>query len=114
MARKKKTTTTRVTRLEARTRAYGMFTQVAFLVFCLAVGFVILAAALPQKRKLAVLESQLKAEQAREASIIASKEDLASEFRAIRQDPAYLEIQARDRLDYFKEGERVLRIKREN
>ena len=112
MARKKKTTTTRVTRLEARTRAYGMFTQVAFLVFCLAIGFVILAAALPQRKKLALLETRLKQEQAREATVLEAKEDITSEFRAIRQDTAYLEIQARDRLDYYKQGEKVLRIKR--
>lgn len=112
MARKRKTITGRVTRLEARTRAYGMFTQVAFLVFCLAIGFVILAAAFPQKQKLAELEGRLKAEQAREAAVVAVKEDLASEFKAIRQDREFLEIQARDRLDYYREGERVLRIKR--
>ena len=114
MARKKKITTTRVTRLEARTRTYGVFTQVAFLVFCLAIGFVILSAAFPQREKLALLETKLKAEQAREASIIAAKEDITSEYRAIRQDPAYLEIQGRDRLDYYREGEKVLRIKRAN
>ncbi len=114
MARKKNIPTTRVTRLEARTRTYGVFTQVAFLVFCLAIGFVILAAAFPQREKLALLETKLKAEQAREASIIAVKEDITSEYRAIRQDPAYLEIQGRDRLDYYREGEKVLRIKRAN
>ena len=114
MAREKKITTTRVTRLEARTRAYGVFTQVAFLVFCLAIGFVILAAAFPQGEKLALLETKLKVEQAREAAIIAVKDDITSEFRAIRQDPAYLEIQGRDRLDYYREGEKVLRIKRAN
>lgn len=114
MARKKKITTGRVTRLEARTRAYGVFTQIAFLVFCLAIGFVILAAAFPQREKLALLETKLKAEQAREAAIIAMKEDITSEYRAVRQDPAYLEIQGRDRLDYYREGEKVLRIKRAN
>lgn len=113
MAHKRKTTT-RVTRLEARTRTYGVFTQVAFLVFCLAIGFVILAAAFPQRERLTLLETRLKAEQARETSILAKKDDIASEFRAIRQDPAYLEIQARDRLDYYREGEKVLRIKRAN
>lgn len=114
MTRKRNITTARVTRLEARTRTYGVFAQVAFLVFCLAIGFVILAAAFPQREKLAQLETKLKAEQAREAAIVASKEDITSEFRAIRQDPAYLEIQGRDRLDYYREGEKVLRIKRAN
>jgi len=112
MARKQKITTGRVARLEARTRAYGMFSQVAFLVFCLAIGFVILAAAFPQRQKLAVLESRLKAEQAREAAVLAMKEDVTSELRAVRQDREYLEIQARDRLDYYRQGEKVLRIKR--
>jgi cell division protein FtsB len=35
------------------------------------------------------------------------------ELRALRQDRAFLEIQARDRLDYFREGERVLRFRRD-
>ena len=32
------------------------------------------------------------------------------ELRALREDPAFLEIQARDRLDYCGEGERVLKL----
>lgn len=112
MASKQKITTGRVARLEARTRAYGMFSQVAFLLFCLAIGFVILAAAIPQRQKLAELEGRLKAEQAREAAVLAVKEDVNSELRAVREDQEYLEVQARDRLDYYREGEKVLRIKR--
>jgi cell division protein FtsB len=114
MAQRKKLITTRVTRLEARTRTCGAFAHVAFFVFCLAIGFVILAAAFPQREKLALLETRLKTEQLHEATVLAAKEDISAEFRAIRQDPAYLEIQARDRLDYYREGEKVLRIKRVN
>jgi hypothetical protein len=33
------------------------------------------------------------------------------ELRALKEDPAFLEIHARDRLDYYREGERVLKFK---
>ncbi len=81
--------------------------------FCLAIGFVVVATAIPQRRELDKLELKLKAAKVREQAVLADREYHFIEHRALREDPAFLEIHARDRLDYFREGERVLRFKRE-
>lgn len=85
----------------------------AFVSFCMAVGFVVVATAFPQRRELERLEAKLKIAQEHEATIVADKEYHEIEYRALREDPAFLEIHARDRLDYYREGERVLKFRSE-
>jgi cell division protein FtsB len=80
---------------------------------CVALGFVVVATAFPQRRTLEKLEANLKLAQERERLVAAERDYRRIELRALREDPAYLEIQARDRLDYFREGERVLRFRRD-
>ena len=82
------------------------------LCICLAVAFglLIAATAAPQKRELGKLEMQLRAVQEREDETLARKEHKEIELQALREDPGYLEIQARDRLNYYRPGERVLRF----
>ncbi len=110
---KQKITGVKLTRLEARTRVIQRASHFGFLVFCLAIGFVVVATAIPQRRELDKLELKLKASKAREQAVLADREYHFIEHRALREDPTFLEIHARDRLDYFREGERVLRFKRE-
>jgi hypothetical protein len=43
--------------------------------------------------------------------VVAQRDHRNIELRALREDPMFLEIHARDRLDYCREGERVLRFK---
>jgi cell division protein FtsB len=102
----------KVTRLEARTRAIGALNRVGFAAFCVAGGFVVVASALPQKRELDVLEGRLRETQARERAVKEEKDDRLAQFKALKEEPSYLELQARDRLDVCREGERVLRFKR--
>lgn len=103
----------KLTRLEARTRVIQGAGKLALMACCLALGFVVVATAFPQRRELAKLEANLKAAQARERMIVAERDYWSIQLRALREDPAFLEIQARDRLDYFREGERVLRFRRD-
>lgn len=103
----------KLTRLEARTRVIQGAVKLALMAFCLALGFVVFATAFPQRRKLEKLESHLKLSQEREALVRSERDCRVIELRALREDPAYLEIHARDRLDYFREGERVLRFRRD-
>lgn len=112
MAKRRQVVPGKVTRLEARTRALRAVNRVVFAVFALSAGFVVVAAALPQKRHVELAEQKVSEAKQREAAAVAEKEDRAAEYRALKEDPAYLELQARDRLDFFREGERVLRIKR--
>lgn len=103
----------KLTRLEARTRMIRGAGRLVFIAFGVALGFVVLATAVPQKRELDKLEDRLVLAQERERLANAQREQRRIELRALREDPAYLEIHARDRLDYCRDGERVLRFRRD-
>lgn len=103
----------KLTRLEARTRMIRGAGRLVFIAFGVALGFVVLATAVPQRRELAKLETRLEQAKDRERVILAEREQRSIELRALREDPAYLEIHARDRLDYCREGERILRFQRD-
>ena len=100
-----------MTRLEARTRVIQGAGRLAFVGFCMAIGFVVVATAFPQRRALEKLEAKLELAKQREATVLADREYHQIEHRALREDPAFLEIHARDRLNYYREGERVLKFK---
>ena len=100
----------KLARLEARTRVIEGAWKLAFVAFCVAVGFVVVATAFPQRRELGELEKKLRLAEEQEESVLAEKEYHQVEYRALREDPSFLEIHARDRLDYYREGERVLKF----
>lgn len=110
---KRKLAGVKLTRLEARTRVIRGANRVAMVMFCISIGFVVVATAFPQRRELAKLEAKLELAKERERSVAADKEYHEIEYRALREDPAFLELQARDRLDYYREGERVLKFRHE-
>lgn len=112
MARKR-IAASKLTRLEARTRVIQGAGKFALMACCLALGFVMVATAFPQRRTLAKLEANLKHAQQRERMVVRERDFRHIELRALREDPEFLEIQARDRLDYFHDGERVLRFRRD-
>ena len=112
MAKKRKEAVM-LTRLEARTRVIRGAGKLALIACCLSLGFVVVATAFPQRRELEKLEAKLKLARDRERTVTAERDHRRIELRALREDPAYLEIQARDRLDYCREGERVLRFRRD-
>lgn len=103
----------KLTRLEARTRVIQGFSRVLFMVFCVAIGFVVVATAVPPWRVVKKLEVSLEAAKQREAKVLAEQEYHQIEYIALREDPAFLEIHARDRLGYYREGERVLKFSNE-
>ena len=79
----------------------------------MSIGFVVVATAFPQLRELEKLEGKLKLAKDREATVLADREYHQVEYRALREDPEFLEIHARDRLDYYREGEKVYKFRRE-
>jgi hypothetical protein len=103
----------KLTRLEARTRAIRGAGRMVFIAFGVALGFVVVATAVPQRRELVKLEERLELAREREEAVIAERDQRQVELKALREDPSYLEIHARDRLDYCREGERVLRFRRD-
>ena len=75
---------------------------------CVAVAIL----ALPQVRELRRMEGELAKVQAREERTMDEKDRKSRELAAMRDDPEYLELMARDRLDLYKPGEKVIRVKR--
>lgn len=110
---KRKTVNVKLVQLEARTRVIQGAGRVVFVAFCMAIGFVVVATAFPQRREMIRMEAKLEVAKAREQKVLAELEYHQIEHQALREDPAFLEIQARDRLDYYQEGERVLKFSRE-
>jgi cell division protein FtsB len=106
-------TTDGLRRLESRVQVIQGLRRLVFILFCASFGFLVVATALPQKRLLDKLEGKLAATKQNERRILAEQSQRRIELRALREDPAYLEIHARDRLDYCGEGERVLRFRRD-
>lgn len=102
----------RVARMEARTRFLRGMLTFGVLVVGVALGFVVLASALPQKRLLAENETRLAEAKQREAGWLAECDYRRSKFQALREEPAYIELHARDRLDVYQPGERIFRIQR--
>ena len=111
-ARRKKTTSVKLKRLEAQTRVICTFNRIIFAVMALVLGMAVVASALPQKRKLEELERKLALVQEDEARVRAEKEHREIEYRAMKEDTAFLELKAMDRLNLHREGERIYRIKR--
>jgi hypothetical protein len=103
----------KLTRMEARTRAIQGVSKLALIACCLSLGFVVVATAFPQRRTLEKLEAKLALAKENEREVVSEKDHRNIELRALREDPAFLETHARDRLDYCREGERVLRFKRD-
>ncbi len=89
------------------------FVRLALAALGLAVGYLVLAMSVPQQQRLAALEEKLANARAREKEAVGKKERAEIEFRALQEDQEFLETHARDRLDYYREGEKVLRFRRD-
>jgi septum formation inhibitor-activating ATPase MinD len=116
-ARRKKTTKSKsenvkLKRLEAQTRVICTFNRIIFAVMALVLGMAVVASALPQKRKLEDLQFQLARVQEEEKQVQAEKEYREIEYRAMKEDPEYRELKARDRLNLHREEERIFRVRR--
>ncbi len=100
----------KLARLEARLKFLRGTVHLLFFALCLSVGFVVYASGFRQRRHLEELEGKLALAQQHEKDVLADLEYHQIEHRALKGDPAFLEIQARDRLNFYREGERVLKF----
>ncbi|MFM2196823.1 MAG: hypothetical protein RLZZ505_255 [Verrucomicrobiota bacterium] len=107
---KKRITADKLARVEFTTRCIQRLNQGLYLCMAVAFGLLIAATAAPQKKEYDKLQAQLRTAQERERETLARKEHQRIELLALREDTAYLEVQARDRLNFYREGERVLRF----
>jgi cell division protein FtsB len=97
--------------LQTRTRFFVFCQRVLMLAMGLSVGLLVVAMAMPQKRVLDDLEVALDEASQRERAIHDEKRNYEAELRALREDPEFLEIHARDRLDFHRDGERILKFR---
>lgn len=113
MARGKKSTScVKLKRLEAQTQVIRAVNRIVFGVMGLVLGLAVVASALPQKRRLQELEAKLARTLEAEAKVVAEKDHRETEYLALKEDPEFLELNAMDRLNLHRAGERVYRIKR--
>jgi hypothetical protein len=106
----KRFTAKKLARIEATTRFIQWVNKVLCLCLAVAFGLLIAATAAPQKKEYEKLKAKLRNVQNREEETLAHKEYNYIQLQALREDPSYLEVQARDRLNYYRAGERVLRF----
>jgi hypothetical protein len=100
--------------LEAQTQVIHAFNRIVFGVLGLVLGMAVVASALPQKRRLTDLEFELARVLEAEKKIVAEKEYREIEYRALKEDPQFLELKAMDRLNLHREGDKVYRMKRDS
>ena len=103
----------RAHRLEVRGKVLRGVARVFFAVLGLSVGFVVVATGVPQKRQLDDLEAKLAQTRAHEEEVLAEKVSCEVEHQALKTDREFLEVQSRDRLDYYKVGEKVLKFRQD-
>lgn len=111
--RKKKTSRVKLKRLEAQTRVICTFNRIVFGVLALVLSLAVVASALPQRRRHAELEDKLQRVLQDEKKVIAEHEYRETEYRALKDDPAFLELKAMDRLNLRRDGEKIFRFQRE-
>ena len=97
----------------ARTRFMRKVNVVAVYVLCVIASTGVIASALPEFRSLQAAEDELALVMADEQAVSVQYDQQLREYRALQQDPEFLEIYGRDRLDLYKEGESVFRFSRE-
>lgn len=110
---KTKFTPQKLARLESRVRFIKGTNRLLYLFTAMSFGLLIVASAYPSIRESEKLQAKLRSAQEREQKALDIKEHREIELHALREDPAYLEVQARDRLNYYREGEKILRFERD-
>ena len=99
--------------LRARTAGIRIVNRAAFTLLLLTTCVAMAVLSVPQVRELRTLKEELSRANAQENHVRAYKGQKNRELNALRDDPAYLELVARDRLDLCRSGERIYRIEEE-
>ena len=110
--RRKKSQVGEFSRVRAHTKRMNTGVRLAFCGLLLTACAAFLVSALSPYRELNDKRADLADVVQLETSVIERKDAKERELKAIETDPAYLEIIARDRLNYHKLDEYVFSIKR--
>ena len=99
-------------KVRVRTERMNASVRLAFCILVLMGCLAFVATALQPFRELKRKEAALSEVIEKEEVVIQRKDAKQRELSAIVNDPKYLEIIARDRLNYYKPGEQIFRIQR--
>ncbi len=99
--------------IRARTETIVALNRLAFLVLLILICVAVAVTLKPQQKKLRELESELAELEAQEQSLVDEYDHKQRELQAIRYDLEFQETKARDILNYYRPGETVVRIHRE-
>jgi cell division protein FtsB len=110
---KTKYTPQKLARLESRVRFIKGTNRLLYLTTAISCGLLVIASAFPYKRENDKLQAKLRSFLDREQAALDIKEHREIELNALREDQAYLEVHARDRLNYYRKGEKILRFERD-
>ena len=86
--------------------------KLALLIFVSGLPLYVYVITIPEQKRLDALRLRLSESQKEEQLAMEANDRITREISAYRSNPEYLEIIARDHLNYFKEGETIIRIER--
>lgn len=112
MSGTKKHTKRNVRRLKAQTTFLRVTNGFLLAVILLATALILCLSYLPQKNAYEKKLGELAEAKQREEQAESQLDYLRVKLDAIKNDPVYLEIQARDRLQLYRPGETIFRIER--
>jgi cell division protein FtsB len=96
-------------RLRNRNERLNTLNRLAFCLLVIALCAILPVTALPSLEEADKLEETFQTEwQAKLKEATEAKDNAEREYRALQQDPRFLEIKARERLKWSKPGERIL------
>ena len=112
MAVKQKNTKRKEKRLQANAAFLSATNRLVFSLCSLLLAAGAFFIYVPEEKKLGKLNDQLQLAKLREEKAAWQKEYLEIKLDALKNDPTFLEIQSRDRLQLYRPGETIFRIER--
>lgn len=100
-------------KLCVRTKRMQQLNMVVFYLLVLLVCSITVVTAYPQLKQLARMEDELGDVMKHEQRAKDRQDQQFREYKALEQDPEFLEIIARDRLDLYRQGETIFRFSRD-
>lgn len=99
--------------MEARTAGLSFLNKAAIAVLLVLICVAVAVSVLPEVRRLRSLEAELNESRDREKEILDEEDKRRRELTALRENPEYQELKARDLLSWYRPGELVFRIRRD-
>jgi len=98
--------------IKVETKIVRFTNRFLFFIIAIATAITVCLSFLPQKQAYEKKLAELKDAEMREELAIHQLDSLRIKLDAIKNDPTYLEVQARDRLQVYRPGETIFRIER--